>query len=52
MAADDHHEILQRHVSVFAAVVGANQTQHRLEVSPKILERLSWYRRGFFLLLP
>src|SRR5207244_1722469 len=46
--ADDHHQILQRHVAVFAAVVGANQTQHRLEVGPKFLERLSRYRRSFF----
>src|SRR5205807_4794696 len=45
---DDHHEILQRYVPVFAAVIGANQTQHRLEVRPKILERVSRYGRSFF----
>jgi len=46
--SDYHHQVLHGHIAVFAAVIRANQTQHRLKVGPKILERLSWYRWSFF----
>src|SRR5205807_4748567 len=44
----DHHKILHRYIAVIAAIIRANQTQHRLEVGPKILERVFWYRGSLF----